>query len=650
MDNGPDVNLDYVLTLILATSALGYALLAVRLWWTRIEVNRRVGTAFFLVALWAFAGVLQLRVGFPLLIEIGRVGHFVGAALLPLVVLIAFRSYTGHVQSIASIAALSAIPLASIAIAATNQLHGLMWVENIAPRLGNSIGVGAWGPWFRYVHAPYSYSLLAWSLSTILMHSTAVAPANRRNVRRLAVAVLLPSAALATHDFGYVPATAVPLTFALLLPVYALLMLRERVIEFAPLAYETVFQNMSDPVLVVDEHQRIIGMNQCAEDLLMVNETQALRTSLESVFGPDVPEVFSALRTGEPQKMMTNSGRFLHLQASPLKSDKHNPGGQVLMFRDVSDVEIAQREVRNSEKMLRTLIDQSVNGIVRLRWTSDSGIRQLRCNFANAAAGQFLHVNTDVMLKCSAEEIIQFACSGMSENEASEIVDKFVAGTTQGEVVDVETRVEAGDSIKWLRVIAEPVGDNVAVTFVDVTDRKAKEIHMESIAWSDPLTGVLNRRGFENSASRRLAASDDSATGALLFIDLNGFKQVNDSNGHEAGDELLKMAAERLRNTLRSCDIIGRPGGDEFVALVPDIASDRAEALAERLVQTLEKPYQLGNVVVNCSASIGLALYPEHANTLTGLLRGADQAMYRAKARSRDVTDGADRGLLEKAG
>ena len=172
---------------------------------------------------------------------------------------------------------------------------------------------------------------------------------------------------------------------------------------------------------------------------------------------------------------------------------------------------------------------------------------------------------------------------------------------------------------------------------------------MESMASSDPLTGVLNRRGFERDASRRLSESADDATGALLFIDLNEFKVINDSYGHEFGDQLLTIAAQRLKKSLRSCDIIGRPGGDEFVALVPDVDHEVAAKLAERLTVALEEPYLIGAEKLKCTASIGLALYPENANTLTGLLREADQAMYRAKARCRGASDVKSADLLEKA-
>jgi diguanylate cyclase (GGDEF)-like protein len=320
------------------------------------------------------------------------------------------------------------------------------------------------------------------------------------------------------------------------------------------------------------------------------------------------------------------------------------------MFRDVSDVEKAQSEVRKSEKLLRTLIDHSVNGIVRLRWVrDDNGKKILRSIFANAAAGKFLGRDADDMVDNTAEEIVNLATCGMEEDAADDILDQFQRAVYSGNSLDVEIRHRRKGVGRWLRMICEPVGDDIAATFVDITDGKAKERQMESIATSDPLTGVLNRRGFERDAARRLTDSADDATGALLFIDLNDFKQINDEFGHEVGDQLLTVASERLRRSLRSCDIIGRPGGDEFIALVPDVDADVADKLATRLTEALEEPYLIGRQKLSCAASIGLALYPRNASTLTGLLREADQAMYRAKARCRGVTDIQGRNLLDKA-
>ena len=467
-----------------------------------------------------------------------------------------------------------------------------------------------------------------------------------------AVAAALPNAAVALYDFGFGPATMsfVPIVLAALLPVYAWMIVGEQIIEFSPIAYETVFQNMQDPVVVLDNQRRVIGLNRGAEALLELQAPEVLKESLESLFGDEATEVYEALDTGEPRKMMTTTGRFLHVQVSPIDGQTDGRTGRVLMFRDVSDVERAQQEVRNSERLLRTLVDHSVNGIVRLRWQqAEAGARRLCCVFANSAAAGFLNLSAEDMIGINADELVAIASSGMEFEDAGKVLEQFQSAVELGQVVDVDVRVGDADDGRWLHVIGEPVGEEVAVTFVDITDKKAKELQMESIAWTDPLTGVLNRRGFERDAARRLLGSADDATGALLFVDLNDFKQINDRSGHEVGDELLRIAAERLRTSLRPADIIGRPGGDEFVALVPDVDSAVALRLAERLTDSLQQAYRIGAESLYCPASIGLALYPKDANTLTGLLRAADQAMYRAKARAHGVTTIGRPRLLERA-
>jgi PAS domain-containing protein len=144
-------------------------------------------------------------------------------------------------------------------------------------------------------------------MMTLLVHSSAVAPAHRRGLFLLTAACIGPLAATAAYDVGVGPDTLsyVPLVFAGFLPIYAWLILGEQIFEFSPLAYETVFQNMQDPVVVIDNDLRVIGLNNTAESMLAINEAEALRTPLESLFGDDTPEVFQVLDTGEPQKMMT---------------------------------------------------------------------------------------------------------------------------------------------------------------------------------------------------------------------------------------------------------------------------------------------------------------------------------------------------------
>jgi diguanylate cyclase (GGDEF)-like protein len=613
-----------------------------------------IGVLFVVISIWVAGGGIELIADSYTVFSIGRTGHFIGTAMVPIVAFVCFREYTGSATPPRTMMMLSMIPMGSVLLAATNVYHEFMWYLPIANEAGEFLTrPERWGTWFLFVHLPYSYAVFGAAVLTLVLHSSSVAPAHRRGLQMLIGACVVPLSATIAYDLGYGPDTVsfVPLVFSAMLPVYAWLIVGAKIVEFTPLAYEAVFQNMRDPVVVVDDQCRVIGLNHGAEDMLSIAESAALREPLERLFGGDSPEVFEVLQTGLPQKMMTTTGRFLHVQVSPIETSRSSArGGKVLMFRDVSDVEKAQSEVRNSEKLLRTIINHSVNGIVRFRWRErEDGDRELTSIFANEAAGRFLNMDTDDLVDKDAIELIRKATKGMDYASADDVIHRFGVAANVGGSLDVEVRQNVGEGYRWLRMICEPMGDDIAMTFVDVTDNKTKEIKMESIATSDPLTGVLNRRGFESKAAERLSASNDDATGALLFIDLNDFKKINDCYGHEIGDQLLCIAAQRLKKSLRSCDIIGRPGGDEFVALVPDVDADIAGNLASRLTKSLEEQYVIGDRSLDCAASIGLALYPENASTLTGLLREADQAMYRAKARCRGVNEIDGDDLLEKA-
>ena len=650
------MTLDFVLSLLLAVSASCYMLLGLR----TLRSNREfgspaMGATFMIVGLWVLGGAIELMAMSLPVFMIGRVGHFVGTGLVPVGILVCFREITGIQTRKTVIAALLVIPVLSIVIASTNIWHQFMWLYPATSVTGEFLTRPlAWGPWFVFVHAPFSYTVVGTAILTLLLHSSAIAPTHRRGLFLIIGTILAPAIAVVLYDAGIGPNTVSTLPFVMswMLPIYGWLLIGEQAIEFSPVAYETVFQNMQDPVIVVDDQDRVIGLNHGAETLLNISEDEALKTTLGGMFGEDVPEVHVALDTGMPQKMMTYTGRFLHLQVTPIENKTAVGSSRVLMFRDVSDVENAQREVRNSEKLLRTLIDHSVNGIVRLSWISEDDSHdhhELRCIFANAAAGRILQTGPDEIIHFTAEDLVRLFTTSLEDEDADLFYEQFLEAAQNGEVFDRELRIDVDSAARWMRVISEPVGEDVAVTFVDMTDGKAKETHMESLALCDPLTGVLNRRGFEKSASRLLSESADDATGALLFIDLNDFKKINDEYGHEIGDQLLTIAAERLKSSFRSHDIIGRPGGDEFVVLVPDVTGEVAENLATRLTSALEQHYHIEEEELDCAAAIGLALYPEHANTLTGLLRAADQAMYRAKARCRGVSNIDQSDLLEKA-
>lgn len=191
----------------------------------------------------------------------------------------------------------------------------------------------------------------------------------------------------------------------------------------------------------------------------------------------------------------------------------------------------------------------------------------------------------------------------------------------------------------------------VLLTVIDVTEQKRIQDAFRDMSFHDPLTKLANRRLLLDRLQTAIArAQREACTVGLLFVDLDNFKPVNDSFGHDVGDWLLKTAARRLLECLRAYDTAARLGGDEFVVLIPDVSNhDGAARVAERILASLTRPFCTDDGRrIEISASIGMAMYPDNACSARELLHAGDEAMYRAKQagrnrvlRSERVCDGA---------
>lgn len=173
----------------------------------------------------------------------------------------------------------------------------------------------------------------------------------------------------------------------------------------------------------------------------------------------------------------------------------------------------------------------------------------------------------------------------------------------------------------------------------DITEQKKTEERLTYLATHDGLTGLSNRRFLMDKLSDAWSrATPDSSTLAVLFIDLDGFKEINDTLGHFAGDEILKAVSHLLRNALREADTIARMGGDEFVVVLEDMAEpDQVTAIAAHISAHFEKPFSVAGQEIFIGASIGISLYPGDAENFEMLLRMADIAMYHAKSEGRNT-------------
>jgi diguanylate cyclase (GGDEF)-like protein/PAS domain S-box-containing protein len=237
-------------------------------------------------------------------------------------------------------------------------------------------------------------------------------------------------------------------------------------------------------------------------------------------------------------------------------------------------------------------------------------------------------------------------------DDRDRVVEVFAAAMEAQEPFRAEYRVRSPDGVeRWVvdhTVILPQVDGRRALTqgvIYDISDRKRAEQELAHRADHDALTGLPNREQFRSRLDEAIAHGQSSGRSlAVLYVDLDNFKLVNDGFGHEAGDELLTAIAERLRGASRAGDIVGREGGDEFLVLMADLpggqpeATRAAEEAAARLRRALQQPLLLSAAELDIRASVGISLYPFDAIDAQTLLKHADAAMYEAKAAGRDAS------------
>ncbi len=218
-------------------------------------------------------------------------------------------------------------------------------------------------------------------------------------------------------------------------------------------------------------------------------------------------------------------------------------------------------------------------------------------------------------------------------------LSRGIAAVLAGDDVDVEVRftVDSRPGERLCQIALRPLTDaNGAVTgaiacVTDTTESSTLRSELERRATTDALTGCRARAATIDSLEHALA--DNGYGTAVVFIDLDRFKQVNDQLGHRAGDDLLKVLAERLNHTARTIDCVGRVGGDEFVVVCPGVGSEtRAREIADRFATALKGPVTIGDLVIEPTASVGVAFAPPGSTTNADeLIAQADTAMYQSK-------------------
>ena len=331
----------------------------------------------------------------------------------------------------------------------------------------------------------------------------------------------------------------------------------------------------------------------------------------------------------------TVDGRTLEVKTQQLDS-----GGWVRTFADVTNYVDAQDALQRSELHLRALFDAIPDRV----WLKDTAGAFIMCNPPAASA-----------FGLSAHELTghtEWEVSPSPHTQPGHLDTDIRALRSHAPVMYEQAMplVPGGSDEGVFEVVKRAVfdqhGDPIGVLGMarDVTERKRAEAQIERLAFYDPLTGLCNRRLFHERLTQAMATSArNQQWGAVCFIDLDNFKDLNDTQGHDQGDLLLQQVGRRLQEAVREQDTVGRLGGDEFVVLLEamgpdeDLAALYANTVGQKLLQALTAPYDLRSGPQHNTPSIGITLFRDHEERVEDILKRADLAMYQSKSAGRNT-------------
>lgn len=338
-------------------------------------------------------------------------------------------------------------------------------------------------------------------------------------------------------------------------------------------------------------------------------------------------ETWITTRQGDRRLISWNSRGF--------RDDEGKLLGSIAIGQDVTDARLAEQALSRRERQLATLMDNLPGMAYRCHyddyWTMEfvsSGCREL----TGYAPGDLIH-----------NQLVSYA--DLLENTDNESLTHAVEmAIGQAEPFSLEYQIKRRDGrIIWVwergRAVAEDGGLMLEGIVLDISDRKVLEQELARMATRDPLTGLYNRREMSRVLEEELArASRYERSLALLWIDFDHFKFINDHYGHAAGDQVLQSVSQLLLNSIRSVDAIGRFGGEEFLILLPEMDLAEARDTGERLRRLVqESPLPLGDgQTTSLTISIGVAGFPDHGTTAREVCAAADRAMYHAKEGGRN--------------
>jgi diguanylate cyclase (GGDEF)-like protein/PAS domain S-box-containing protein len=546
---------------------------------------------------------------------------YFGVVVAPTAFLILALEITDKVHILTSLVriGLAIIPTLTIFILWTDPWHGLFYN---GMRTGDAILNG--GIWF-WIFIVYTYIILLLASSLIIQKTIRDKQFFQVQAGLLLTGMVLPWLGNIISMLGFSPFPGLDMTPFLFTAsgiLFMFALFRFGFLDIAPIAHFRLMEGLQDSVIVLDKANRIVDYNPAAQRILNLSTAVIGQSLHQAGFqNPDLTVLDQNIHAEKSEIQIKNYDmREFEMRTLALLDKSNQPTGKLVTLHDISEYRQAQEQIRRSEEQYRLLFDNAVESILV--------VQDRKIVFCNPITSELTGYPLEEIIKESFVKFIYPEDIPMIlENYRKRVEGVNLQGRYQFRLVRKDS------SFRWVETSGIRIdweGELATLHFLmDVTDRKKAEVALEFRSTHDILTGLYNRQYFEQEIDRLQNSRRQPVS--ILVMDMNGLKEINDSQGHAAGDEQLRVAAREISKAFRLDDIVARIGGDEFVILLPETDTTTTIRIVERVKAIIHDFNQLNPEHNPISFAIGFAT-SETTPNLRDVFRNADRDMYIQKA------------------
>jgi diguanylate cyclase (GGDEF)-like protein len=682
------MNLQFSWVLIPSALAGIFSLISAWILWTRRSSHGAIYLAYLFIAtaIWSIFYTFELAAADFTISKYWLQAEYLGIVMVPVFWLLFCLRYSNirRPDTQTFIILFSIIPLATLGFVLTNDLHQLLWAEiSLISRYGINILALEYGSWF-WVHIFYSLALYISGLYFLVQSYFKTPGIMRRQIRLILFAGFIPGVAnilYLTESNPIPPIDIISLSFALSGMLILFTIFYYRFQDILPIARETTIENMRDGIIVVDLQDRIVDINPAAEKVIQATFSEVVGKKSSQVLSDLADWISDSKDHRTPVKVLTyGEGQYKQifvLNLYPLSDSHDELIGHTIVFHNNTESQKLNKDLKDQADRLSVLYDigRAITGTLDIDDLLELIYNQLSRVISSDAYFVALYQSKDHKLdirvlfdqgKRYPSEIVD-ANDGLS----SWIVDHqkpLLIHDLPKEMDGLPVKpIMVGDkqlSRSWLgvpmQIENELIGLLAVASYSPNMFNKSDQLLLEQIAQQaalsiqnarnyqevirqanlDSLTGVSNHNHFLEMLYHESESALTTLTPlSLIMLDIDYFKEYNDTYGHVIGDEVLRLTVQAMKSHIKKTDTIGRWGGEEFGIILPNATTTQANMVANRIRRTLSELPLFdveGKTIPKPTISQGIASIPEHTSDPDDLVIIADRALYRAKNKGRD--------------